>query len=80
MFGEVKLGEADHTVVWETLLFMSHILCQISWKGPFEAQSLLNKQLLCVSLLENEKKTLTEISENEIANMIKPGTYVDKHV
>ena len=36
MFGEVKLGEADYTVVWETL-FMSYILCQISWKGPFEA-------------------------------------------
>ena len=40
MFGEVKLGEADYTVVWETLLFMSNILCQISWKGPFEAYSL----------------------------------------
>ena len=37
MFGEVKLGEADYTVVWETLLFMSYIFCQISWKGPFEA-------------------------------------------
>ena len=37
LFGEVKLGEADHTVVWETLLFMSNILCQITWKRPFEA-------------------------------------------
>ena len=25
MFGEVKLGEADYTVIWETLLFMSNI-------------------------------------------------------
>ena len=25
MFGEVKQGEADNTVVWETLLFMSNI-------------------------------------------------------
>ena len=33
MFGEVKLGEADYTVVWEALLFMSNILGQISWKG-----------------------------------------------
>ena len=41
MFGEVKLGEADYTVVWETLLLMSNILCQISWKRPFEAHSLL---------------------------------------
>ena len=39
MLGEVKLDEADYTVVWETLLFMSNILCQISWKGPFEAYS-----------------------------------------
>ena len=23
MFGDVKLGEADYAVVWETLLFMS---------------------------------------------------------
>ena len=40
MFGEVKLGEADYTVIWQTLLFMSNILCQISWKGPFDAYSL----------------------------------------
>ena len=40
MFGEVKLAEADYTVIWETLLFMSSILCQISWKRPFEAYSL----------------------------------------
>ena len=38
MSGEVKLGEADYTVFWETLLFMSNILCQISWKGPFDLQ------------------------------------------
>ena len=37
MFGKVKLGEADYTGVWETLLFMSNILCQTPWKGPFEA-------------------------------------------
>ena len=40
LFGEVKLGEADYTVIWETLLFMSNILYQISWKGPFDAYSL----------------------------------------
>ena len=40
MFGEVKLGEADYTVFWERLLFMSNILCQISWKRPFVAYSL----------------------------------------
>ena len=33
LFGEVKIGEADYTVIWETMLFMSNILCQISWKG-----------------------------------------------
>ena len=32
MPGEVKLGEADYTEFWETL-FMSSILCEISWKG-----------------------------------------------
>ena len=37
MSGEVKLGEADYTVIWETLLFMSNILCQISWKETFDA-------------------------------------------
>ena len=40
MSGEVKLGEADYTVLWERLLFMSNILCQISWKRPFDAYSL----------------------------------------
>ena len=40
LFGEVKLGEADNTAICETLLFMSNILCQISWKGPFDAYSL----------------------------------------
>ena len=33
MSGEVKLGEADYTVFWESMLFMSNVLCQISWKG-----------------------------------------------
>ena len=37
MLGEVKLCEAYYTVAWETLVFLSNILCQISWKGPFEA-------------------------------------------
>ena len=41
MFDEVKLVEADYTAIWETLLFMSNIICQISWKGPFGAYSLL---------------------------------------
>ena len=45
MSGEVKLGEADYTVFWERLLFMSNILCQISWKRPFDAYSLVSNIL-----------------------------------
>ena len=52
MSGEFILGEADYTVFWERLLFMSNILCQISWKGPFDAYSLFQSFLL----LENTKK------------------------
>ena len=33
MFGEVKLGEADYTVIWETLLFMSNIYVKYPGKG-----------------------------------------------
>ena len=33
MFGEVKLGEADYTVVWETLLFMSTTYVKYPGKG-----------------------------------------------
>ena len=33
MSGEVKLGEADYTVFWERMLFMSNVLCQIAWEG-----------------------------------------------
>ena len=51
MFGEVRLGETDYTVIWETLLFMSYILCQISWKGPFDTYTLFKAFLL----LENAK-------------------------
>ena len=51
MFGEVKLGEADYTVVWETLLFMSNILCQISWKRPFEPTA--SSRLFAVGKYEN---------------------------
>ena len=68
MFGEVKLGEADYTVVWETLLLMSNILCQISWKGPFEAYSLF-KAFCCWKILK------TFAINFFFANMIKPGTY-----
>ena len=42
MFGEVKLGEADYTVVWETLLFMSNILERAFWSlKPFHGFLLL---------------------------------------
>ena len=51
MFGEVELGEADYTAVWDTLLFMSNILCQISLYMPFEAYSLL--RLFAVGKYEN---------------------------
>ena len=51
MSGEVKLGEADYTVLWETLLFMPNIVCQISWKGPFDVYSPF-KAFCC---LENAK-------------------------
>ena len=53
MFGEVKLGEADYTVIWETLLFMSNILCIVKYPG---------KAFWCLQpfqgflLLENVKK------------------------
>ena len=50
MFGEVKLNEADYTVVWETLLFMSNILCQISWKGPFQIQIQIQKYFIASCL------------------------------
>ena len=68
MFGEVKLGEADYTVFWETLPFMSNILCQISWKGPFDSYSLL--KVFAVEKCEKHSP------QTFFANMIKPGTYV----
>ena len=71
MSGEVKLGEADYTVFWETLLFMSNILCQISWKGPFEACSLF-KAFCCWKM---RKTFATNVCF--FANMIKPRTYVN---
>ena len=46
MSGEVKLGEADYIVFWETLLFKWNILCQIFWKEPFDAYSIF-KALCC---------------------------------
>ena len=46
MFGAVKLGEADYTVIWETLVFMSNILEKAFWSlQPFQG----------VLLLENAK-------------------------
>ena len=87
MSGEVKLGEADYTVFWERLLFMSNILCQISWKRPFDAYSLmsniLEKAFWCLqpfhsfSLLENVKKIR---QKSYLAIMNKSGTYIDYHV
>ena len=51
MFGEVRLGEADYTVIWKILLFMSKILCQISWKGPFVAYIKLVQDLRAMNVL-----------------------------
>ena len=69
MSGEVKLGEADYTVFLERLLFMSNILCQISWKAfwclqPFQG----------FLLLENAKKIR---QKSYLAIMNKSGTYID---
>ena len=69
MSDEVKLGEADHTIFWETLLFMSSILYQISWKGPFDAYSLF-KAFCCWKM----RKPFATIF---FANKIKPGSYVN---
>ena len=68
MSGEVKLGEADYTVFWETLLFMSNIFCQISWKGPFDAYSLF-KAFCCWRM---RKAFATNVF---FASMIKPGIF-----
>ena len=73
MSGEVKLGEADYTVFWERLLFMSNILCQISWKGLFDAYSLFKAFLL----LENAKKNR---QKSYLAIMNKSVTYIDYDV
>ena len=73
MSGEVKLGEADYTVFWETLLFMSNILCQISWKGPFDAYSLF-KAFICYKM---QKTYATNVFF--FVNMIKSVTYVSRN-
>ena len=73
MFGEVKLGEADYTLFWETLLFMWNILCQISWEKAFWSLQPLQGFLL----LENMKTFTTNVF---FADKIKPGTYVNQHV
>ena len=73
MSGEVKLGEADYTVFWETLLIyvkylMSNTLETAFWcLQPF--QGLLP--------LENAKNIRHKCF---IANMIKPGTDINQHV
>ena len=67
MFGEVKLGEADYTVVWETLLFMSNTL----------ERAFLSLQPFQGFLQMENMKTFVTIF---FANMIKPGTYVNQHV
>ena len=72
MSGEVKLGEADYTVFLERLLFMSNILCQISWKWPFHAYCLF-KAFCCWKM----RKIFATIF---FMNMKKPGTYIDYHV
>ena len=64
MFGEVKLGEADYTVVLETLLFMSNILGQISWKGSFESQSLINACFFAVGKCKKPKPIFCEYDKN----------------
>ena len=97
MSGEVKLGEADYTVFWES---MPNILGR-----PFDAYSLI-KAFCCWKMrkkfaknpiwrsvknygresvngdfprakLENAKKNRQNFF---LANMKKPGTYIDYHV
>ena len=60
MFDEVKLGEADYTVVWETLLFMSNILERAFWSlEPFQGFLLLqnakNIRHKCLFFCEYDK-------------------------
>ena len=64
MSGEATLGEADYTVFWETLPFMSNILCQISSERPFQG----------FLLLENAKNIRHKCF---FVNMKKTGTYVN---
>ena len=65
MFGEVKLGEADCVVVWETLLFIWNILCLL--------KPTAYSMLFAVGKYE---KNIRYIFFN-FANMIKPGTYAN---
>ena len=69
MSGEVKLGEADYTVFWERMLFMSNVLCQISWVGLLMLQPYQG-----FLLLENAKKIR---QKSYLAIMNKSGTYID---
>ena len=66
MSGEVKLGEADYTVFWETLIFMSNILCQISWKGPFDAYSPGLDTYFFLNLAVGQPSNNMDLSEIEI--------------
>ena len=84
MSGEVKLGEADYTVFWERLLFMSNILCQISWKRPFVAYSLFIA-FCCVAyrifIAFRCWKMRKKIRQKSyLAIMNKSRTYIDYHV
>ena len=69
LFGEVKLGEADYTVIWEKLLFMSNILCQIPWKCLLMPTAF--SRLFAIGKCEKHSPRIF------CADMIKPGTYVN---
>ena len=69
LFGEVKLGEADYTVIWEKLLFMSNILCQIPWKCLLMPTAF--SRLFAIGKCEKHSPRIV------FADMIKPGTYVN---
>ena len=69
MSGEVKLGEADYTVFWETAIYVKYLMSNI-----------LERAFCCLQpfqgflLLENAKNIRHKCF---FANMIKLGTYVN---
>ena len=53
MSGEVKLGEADYTVLWETLLFMSYQISYVKYPGKVHLMPTAFSRLFAVGKREN---------------------------